>query len=331
MADRIRKIAILLTIIAVLFWGCGKEPTGDGGNDDDEPDWEDDIGVMWQLTSLPGDETNPTWAPDGSTIAFEWEIDWPPEIYLIPADGGNVTKLTYEGGSNPCWSPDGSLILFDDSVYDDTIDDYQVHLFVVDTNGGPPTPITEGEMQYAFDPCWSPDMSKIAFGGKNQYVDYFDDSALFTMGFPEGEPEIIAFGGLVKMERFSQVTWSYDGTMIAYYYYWEGDPLIDDPAYELRIISPDGSNKSTLFTVYDPQPSWSPDSTKIAYSDHAHEPYKYYDIFVYSINEKKKTRVTDTTYNAETPSWSPDGKKIAFANKIDENADYDIWIVELNE
>jgi TolB protein len=328
MADGKRKIAILLTTIAVLLSGCGKEPTGNGDNGGDEPDWEDDIGVMWQLTNLPGHETNPTWSPDGSTIAFEWKTNWMPEIYLIPAEGGSVTQLTYEGGTSPCWSPDGSLIIFDDVV---DYENFEGRIYVIDANGGRPIPITEGKTPYAFDPCWSPDMSRIAFGAKNPY-DYFDDSALFTMDFPDGELELLKQGSNEGTERFSQLAWSPDGTMLLYYYYRERDTSgFWDSIKELRIISPDGGNRSTLFTISDPQPSWSPDSTEIAYSSRGPDQYEYDDIFIYSLSDGSKKRVTDSIYNAETPAWSPDGKRIAYANKIDENADYDIWIVELNE
>jgi Tol biopolymer transport system component len=325
---RLKSISVT-AIITVAFLGCGKEPTGDGGNGD-EPDWEDDIGVMWQLTDLPGHETDPTWSPDGSTIAFAWDVGGPENICLIPATGGTVTILTDTDiiATDPCWSPDGSLIIFDSVVND--YYNFEGQIYVIDANGGQPIPITEGKTYYAFEPCWSPDMSRIAFAATNLY-DGFDDSALFTMAFPDGELELLKQGSREGTERLSQPAWSPDGTRILYYYYRDRIIGYCDEVKELCIISPDGSNKRTLLDIYDPQPSWSPDSTKIAYSGDSPDQNEYDDIFTYSLSDGSKKRVTDSTYDVDTPAWSPDGKKIAFANKTDKYGDYDIWIVELNE
>ena len=49
-------------------------------------------------------------SPDGSTIAFTYKGD----IYTVPAEGGNATRLTTSGSYEavPVWSPDGSKIAF---------------------------------------------------------------------------------------------------------------------------------------------------------------------------------------------------------------------------
>jgi len=65
------------------------------------------------------------WSPDGSKIAFYASSNADLDIYVMDADGGNVTRLT-EGPSHdrsPTWSPDGRRIAFtsdrdgDDEVY----------------------------------------------------------------------------------------------------------------------------------------------------------------------------------------------------------------------
>ncbi|MDX1387777.1 MAG: S9 family peptidase [Acidobacteriota bacterium] len=66
-------------------------------------------------------ETEPTYSPDGKTIAFaarrgEQENA---QIWLLPADGGEATELTdfYPGVNDLEWSPDGRHIAFTSVVY----------------------------------------------------------------------------------------------------------------------------------------------------------------------------------------------------------------------
>jgi len=60
-----------------------------------------------RLTDDPGQDSFPTWSPDGSHIAFASDRDGNPEIYVMDADGSNVTRLTNDSVFNafPAWSP----------------------------------------------------------------------------------------------------------------------------------------------------------------------------------------------------------------------------------
>ncbi|MBI4563972.1 MAG: PD40 domain-containing protein [Planctomycetes bacterium] len=50
--------------------------------------------------------TQPCWSPDGRRIAFASAKDGSTNIYVMDADGTNVTRLTEEGGWSPSWSSD---------------------------------------------------------------------------------------------------------------------------------------------------------------------------------------------------------------------------------
>lgn len=74
-----------------------------------------------QLTDGRYDETEPCWSPDGRQIVFvsnrsqrpEFEHD-KTELYLIPADGGEIAQLAAHAGrkSTPSFSPDGRHIAY---------------------------------------------------------------------------------------------------------------------------------------------------------------------------------------------------------------------------
>ena len=69
-------------------------------------------GAARPLTSGPRDGS-PRWSPDGSTLAFlRREEEGAPQIWLLPADGGEAAALTsLRGGvAEFVWSPDGATI-----------------------------------------------------------------------------------------------------------------------------------------------------------------------------------------------------------------------------
>jgi dipeptidyl aminopeptidase/acylaminoacyl peptidase len=68
-----------------------------------------------QFTSGKTRDYGAAWSPDGNNIAFISVRDGAPQVFLIPADGGEARPLTNmkQGvGSSPLWSPDGKFLAF---------------------------------------------------------------------------------------------------------------------------------------------------------------------------------------------------------------------------
>ncbi len=74
-------------------------------------------GAPVDLTPLTSDNQQPSWSPDGNTIAFISTRNQLPELWLMNSDGSNQRKIIFSGGfpvnpSDPCFAIDSSNILF---------------------------------------------------------------------------------------------------------------------------------------------------------------------------------------------------------------------------
>ncbi len=70
-----------------------------------------------RFTSGESSDGSPRWSPDGRWLAFtsnRGEDKTPPQLYVMPADGGEARRLTdsKEGVESLEWSPDSTRIAF---------------------------------------------------------------------------------------------------------------------------------------------------------------------------------------------------------------------------
>jgi len=139
-------------------------------------------GPSRRLTSMPGNESEPAWSPDGRWIAFVAKRgdDKESQLYVMPTDGGEAARVgdVPTGVSAPKWFPDSQRIAFISRVWPDLpdwkkagerleergkskmsaktwnrppvswwdhyLDDRQSHVFSIPLTGGTPTAITLG-------------------------------------------------------------------------------------------------------------------------------------------------------------------------------------------
>ncbi len=138
------------------------------------------------LTAGKYDEANPSWSPDGKTIAFVSDRSPDPDksintdIYLIdPRPGAQMRRLTtFEGddnnsGSKLAWSPDGKSIAYvrgastTMTIYD------QYRVAIIPVAGGEPKILTAALDRPVTSPRWTADGKSLLFlvtDDRTQYV-----------------------------------------------------------------------------------------------------------------------------------------------------------------
>lgn len=205
------------------------------------------------LTSGP-DDTSPAWSPDGSRVAFLRAQDGPPQLWLLPAGGGEPEQLTRLplGAGEPVWSPDGTRLAFSapvdpaarpdedgearrarasNPVVTDRLDYQadgtgifgevrgQVHVVEVQTRAC--RQVTHGT-EHASSPAWSPDAKTLAFTaqtGDRPDLDYRATVHLVDAVDPLARPRPVG-----PADGFaSRVTWTTDENVLLVVG-WPGGP-----------------------------------------------------------------------------------------------------------
>jgi len=252
------------------------------------------------------------------------DIDQSWRIYVMDADGSNVTVLSPEGldDTAPTWSPDGQKIAFVSQR------DGNREIYIMDTACTNPDGCSQDAVnvtRHAADdwtPAWSPDGSQLAFSSlrDGSWEIYVLNTA--CLDAPEtckdSLRQITSDGNL----NISPV-WSPDASRFAYNSKASGN-------WDIYTMSTDGTNIRQITTApgNDLSPAWSPDGSQIAY-----EANQEGNVEIYVIDANGTTvpqNITNySTANDHGPTWLPDGQMLVFYSNR-ENIQWDIFSTTLD-
>lgn len=245
--------------------------------------WRADISGdnLIKLTNSENGETNATWSPDGSTIAFlsKRGTNEESQIYLINNAGGEAYQLSHHktAPGKIQWAPDGLSIYFtasepktkeekkkdklDDDVYAYDENYKLTHLWRIGLNDSTATRITEGD-----------------YSVNNYVVSPWSNKIIISKGI---------------------------------------SPLFNDSdKNELWIMDADGENQTRLTTnnVSESGPELSPDGKQVLFIANANENFDFYyndKLFVIpAAGGSPKLLTKGLPYEVNEAHWSKDGKTI---------------------
>ena len=263
-------------------------------------------------TPLPTATQTPAPTPLGGgagAIAFVSERGGRPQIYLMDADGGNITQLTNvaEGACQPAWSPDGQALLFVTPCAGKREQYPGSAIYFINADGTGLRPfitLLGGE----WDPAWSAAGVVFTFNDNGRAQVYLADAQ-------GANPRRLSN----EHSGDSQAAWSADGLRLAFRnnsrsgqptLYW----MFADGTFADGGTNPDPVTRDVAAGY----PAWSPDGQYVAFMVGT-------DIWLTEWDQRGfgALPLTSAGPNGE-PAWSPDSQWLVFESWRDA-AQHDLY------
>ena len=265
------------------------------------------VACLWLATS-------PLW---GKIVFYSFR-DGQTEIYTMDSEGGNQTRLTFNGTSDaaPAWSPNGQQIVFDSNR------DGNWEVYVMDADGKNQRRLTNHPGIDSY-PDWSPDGSQIAFDSGRGRGDATAD--IFVMDTNGGNVRQVT-----RMGFASRPKWSPNGKRILF-------EALTDAGREIYMVDADGRNlwkvsfqnfRAGMFAR-----GWSPDGKRVLFTEAIGHSVNDATLIIATLHPTRREVINfDRVPLPKMPmsggAWGADGKSVLFTSRPADgpkNLDWNIY------
>ena len=307
------------------------------------------------VVESPFFDSDPTFSPDGKSIAYASDIDGNFELYTKVLATGEVRRLTNNPGheSFPSYSPDGTQIIFNSDREKENND-----VYLINTDGGDVRKITDSPGWDAAPPnTWSRDGTQLLI-----LSDREGPESVYVINIDPFAPKLVSSD--IESEHPLDPSFSPDGNRIVYQTQ-DGIRLLDleskDDTFVFKtsagggpVISPDGERILFLDRIDDNTelclvnvdgsgfvnlsqspskemtPTFSPDGARIAFASNRAAGTSTFEIYVMNADGTDPKMIYGDRAMSISPNWSPDGKTIAFANDREDGrvGNFELFLIE---
>jgi TolB protein len=341
-------VAIIVALTSALMRRVGLLP---GGEENYRiafiSEWEGDPEVylmdrhgdhLQRLTNDPGQDSYPTWSPDGRQLAYIHLGDNNGDGKITLEDGTMLRVMDLENGQNKTlarfsglafalqWAPRGDRLLL--GVVEDTDGNGQLEpgadhgvVRAISVTSGQAVILTAEAVPF-YQISWSPDAERVAFAQGPQPF------SLCTVSSRGGQPSCLIQGA------GQALAWTPDGQRLTYARTSTmGTELMTIPVQSDAEATPEPTSLTAkpLPAYIIAHLAWSPQGDKVAYVAGGSQGPK--DIFILDVTRKAVTELSaqiNGDVGGMSPTWSPDGKYLAFsAQEGDANSVSDIYVATM--
>jgi serine/threonine protein kinase len=274
------------------------------------------------LTSYPGDETSPTFSPDGNQVAFVWngEHSDNPDIYVKLIGSGVPLRLTTDPRPDigPKWSPDGKNIAFMRLLSRDTFE-----VLLVPPLGGAERKIGQFYSSQIYGVplaalCWTPDSRYLLVAGSEAAN---QSNRILRVAAASGEVATLA-----KVDDgaagYGGPALSQDGSTLAMLHH-HGIGSIELLSLS-KTLEPGALRKLSLPDYDVRRIAWDADDRSLIASAVQSNPRPLYRVFISSGTIEP---LAWTGPGASNPAVAPQSRRLAFTRAY---SDTNIWRLSLD-
>ncbi len=245
-----------------------------------------DGGGLTRVTDNVGEDTHPTWSPDGTRLAFVSNRDGNKEIYVVGADGGVATRLTNNTAEDfePAWSPS----LTNQKIAFVSHRDGNDEVYVMNADGTGQTNLTQNTGDEV-DPTWAPSGTLLAFAS-NRDGDKFE---IYRMA-SDGTSQL-----RLTNNSFNDVSPAWPAGRISF----QSDRDGNDEIYTMNV---DGTSQTRITnnTAFDLDPTRSADGARVVWVSNRDD-VNNLEIYAANADGSNVVRLTNNAASDIDPAIQP--------------------------